>query len=64
MRDPGRVWFWELGHRQSISVLDESEDARTRREDAIKSGTPVAPFGFARALWEEPEPPEWLGNPS
>jgi hypothetical protein len=47
--------FWDPPHtgRTTIAVLEESEEARSAREQKIKDGAKVVPFGFARALDEE-----------
>lgn len=61
--EAGDGWRWRqrlYSSAATIQVIEPAEDARKARQ-AQEKGRRVA-FGFARAL--DPEPVEWLGNPS
>lgn len=61
-------WRWHASastNFRSITVTDESAETRERRQEQIKKGAQVVPFGFARVLSPEPverDPQVWEGS--
>lgn len=58
----GDEWRWRLSapsHRPTITVLEQSNEALDRREQKIKDGARVVPFGFSRVLSEDPQLRLW-----
>lgn len=64
-------WRWDVGKHltprvASIVVTEESDDAKEAREEKIRTGAEVVPFGFSRVLPREPrvpaEPVLWDGD--
>ncbi len=64
----GDEWRWRMRAPSSvptITVTDLHADAQRDRDEKVKAGAQVVPFGFGRVLAPEPvesEPALWEGD--
>jgi hypothetical protein len=66
--DNGDTWRWRMSAPstvQTIVVSDLAEEAEAQREERVKRGARVVPFGFGRAMTQpfvERDPLTWEGE--